>query len=146
MLGSMIVNRPVTIARGKLVILPGDGEIAAPGSGATITLYDQILDYPIAHVALSGVQIPQCPFSRLQLTVLSSADSAANGIVFAESQDDGVNFDTASTQTYLTASGLMTFDYACRGGHPRITYQNSAAVLTSWRFTLTGILERSAIT
>lgn len=124
----------IVIRRGILAPAAGEPEQAAPGSGATITIYDQTADHNGV-----GNQKPVCPFERLQFTVFSSADSAANGVVFAESED-GTNFDTVSTQTYLTANGLTTFDYLCRGGHPKITYQNSASVLTSWRYTLTGII------
>lgn len=133
-----IVNRPVVIARGKLTINPGDGEVAAPGSGSTITLWDQLLDSPVT--SLPGVQHSMHPFSRYQLNILSSADSGASGLVFAESQDDGVNYDTISAQTYATANGLTSYDVLARGGHPKITYTNSASVLTSWRFTLIGII------
>lgn len=132
-----MVNRPVVIAKGKLTVPAGSGEIGPPGSGATITIYNSILDWNGVGTQPSGV-----PFSRLVLTLLSSADSAANGVVFAESMD-GVNIDTASTQTYLTANGLTTWDFLMRspgGSNVKITYANSAAVLTSWRFVLSGIL------
>lgn len=128
-------NRPVVIARGKFTVAPNDGEQGPPGSGATITIYDQTLDKPAA-----ATQVPQPPFARLKLSIFSSHDSAASGVVFAESQDDGANFDTTSTQTYLNANGLTTYYYLMRGGHPKITYQNSASVLTAWRYTLEGIV------
>jgi hypothetical protein len=80
------------------------------------------------------------PFARYQLNVESSHDSGVNGVVFSESQDDGANFDSISTQTYSAANGLTSYDVLSRGGHPKITYTNSASVLTSWRYTLLGII------
>lgn len=128
------VDSRMVIHRGILAPAAGEPEQAAPGSGATVTIYDQTADHNGV-----GNQKPACPFERLQFTVMSSADSAASGVVFAESED-GTNFDTVSSQSYTAASGLTTFDFLCRGGHPKITYQNSASVLTSWRYTLTGIM------
>jgi hypothetical protein len=46
---------------------------------------------------------------------MSSHDSGANGVVFTESQDDGTNFDTISSQTYSAANGLVTFDFLSSG-------------------------------
>lgn len=130
-----IVNRPVTIRRGKLTVPAGDPEQAAPTSGQTITLYDQTLDSTNA----PGNQKVLPPWSRIRLTLFSSHDSGANGVVYAESQD-GTNFDTLSTFTYLNANGSSTYDFLYRGGHPKITYTNSANTLTSWRYTLEGII------
>lgn len=133
-----MLNRPVVIVRGKFTIQAGDGEIAPPGSAATITLWDQVLDSPIT--SLPGTQRKMNPFSRYVLNIFSSHDSGASGVVFSESQDDGTNYDTISSQTYLNANGLTSYDVLSRGGHPKITYTNSASVLTAWRFTLLGIL------
>lgn len=131
-----MVNRPVILAKGKLTIPAGSGEIAAPGSGATITLYNSASDWNGIGSQPTGV-----PFSRLVLSMNSSADSAASGVVFLEALD-GVNFDSTSTFSYTTASGLTAFDFLVRspGASVKVTYQNSAAVLTTWRFVLTGIL------
>src|SRR5579872_255010 len=131
-------NRPVVIAKGKLSPTDNEtgGAIGPPASGATITLYDSSKDYGNLNLPAAGP-----PFSRIVLTINSSADGVASGIVFSEAMD-GVNFDTAATASYTTASGLSTFDFLVRsqGAALKLTYQNSANTLTVWRFVLTGII------
>jgi hypothetical protein len=134
MLGAFGVNRPIIIRRGKLAPVNGEGEQGPPASGATITIYDQTLDRPTGLTDL----VP-APAARYQFSVMSSNDSAASGVVFAETHD-GTNFDTVSSQTYSAANGLTTYEYLSRGGLLKITYQNSANTLTSWRYTLSMIL------
>jgi len=133
-----MVNRPVVITKGKFSPTGNEagGVIGPPGSGVTITLYDSTKDYAGLNTPPNGP-----PFSRIVLTLNSSADSAASGLVFAQAED-GINFDTVSAFTYPTASALQTYDFLVRspGSPVKITYQNSAAVLTYWRFVLTGIL------
>lgn len=130
-----MTNRPVTIRVGKLTVAAGGPEQAPPGSGATITIYESVLDWNGR-----GDQAPGLPFSRLVFTMISSHDSAANGVVFADALD-GVNYSTVSSQTYLTANGETTYDFLVRSGsNVKITYQNSANVLTTWRYRLLGIL------
>jgi hypothetical protein len=133
-----MVNRPVIIAKGKFVPTGNEtsGAIGPPGSGSTITLYDSTKDFAAMNIPAAGV-----PFSRFVFTLNSSADSGASGVVFSEALD-GVNFDSTDTKSYTTASGLTAFDFLVRspGASVKLTYQNSAAVLTVWRFVLTGIL------
>ncbi len=133
-MASPLLDKRILIRTGKLAPAAGEPEQAAPGSGATITIYDQTADHNGV-----GNQKPACPFDRITFTLMSSHDSGASGVVFSESED-GTNFDTVSSQTYTASNGLTTFDFLCRGGHPKIAYTNSANVLTSWRYTLTGIL------
>jgi hypothetical protein len=111
------------------------GTDAPPGSGATITIYDSSVAPPTHK---SGV-----PFNRLQLNVYSSHDSAANGVAFLSSFDNGSNFRTQSTNTYLNSDGATSYDYLQRGRHTRITYENSANVLTAWEMELWGVYDRN---
>lgn len=130
-----MVNRPVTIRVGKFAPLAGGPEQSPPGSGATITIYDSVLDWNGI-----GAQAAGLPFSRVVLTLFSSHDSGASGLVFANKLD-GVITDTVVSYTYSAAGGEFTYDYLVRSGSNLvITYTNSASVLTAWRYCLLGIL------
>jgi hypothetical protein len=129
-------NRTVVIKRGKLSPNANDGEQAAPGSGATITIYDSTANWN----NIGNSRSPGVPFSRLQLNIYSSHDSAANGVVFQSAFGDGTNFRNQSTQTYTNASGPTTYDYLQKGDQTKITYQNSANTLSAWEYTLLGII------
>lgn len=129
----MSVEDRVLIKRGNLA--GTEGTQAAPGSGATITIFD------------STTMVPQwapygLPFQRLDFSVISSANSAADGVKHYSSLDRGSNFDLIDDDTYATADGQTTYRYLLHGGHARITYENSASVLTVWRYELWGIYQR----
>ncbi len=130
-----MTNRPVSIARGSLVVPAGSGVTAAPGSGATITIYDSTAQD-------NGLRpFPHVPWSRLVLSINSSANSGALGVTFEGSEDDGLNWDVMQAgQTYLTANGLTQFDCLVTSPQVRVKYVNSAAVLTTWRMYLEGIV------
>ena len=129
------VNRPVWIARGVLSPAAGSGEQSPPGSGATITIYDST-------AGNNGLQFSTpVPFSRLVLSINSSANSAASGVIVEGSEDNGTNWDAmTAAQTYLTGSGLTAYDIAVTSPQVRIRYTNSASVLTTWRMSLEGII------
>ena len=129
------VNREILIARGVLAPAAGSGEQAAPGSAATITIYDSTVNS-------NGLQFSTpLPFSRLVLTILSSNDSGAQGVVVNGSDDNGLHWDLVQIgQSYLAANGLTTFDILVVTPQVQIKYTNSANVLTSWRMSLTGVL------
>jgi len=130
-----IVNRPIQIARGVLTPAAGSGETAPPASGATITIYDSTANN-------NGLQgNPAIPFTRLVLTVKASADGAASGITCEGSNDNGAHWETMQAAvSYLTASGLMTFDFPVTMPQARIKYVNSAATLTVWEMSLIGVI------
>jgi hypothetical protein len=127
----------ILVGRGALVAAPGIA--GPPGSGATITIINTAdVTTPL------GMAYPQgLPWNRLQFSMISSHDSAASGVVRATSLDRGTNFDTVATSTYLTADGQTTYDMLTRGGHVKITYQNSANVLTVWRWEIWAIRDRN---
>lgn len=125
----------VLIQRGNLT--GTGGAQAAPGNGATITLFDSTAVVPMWD--------PIClPFERIQVNIFSSHDSGANGVVFSSSFDRGANFRTQSTQTYLAANGATTYDYLLKGGHLKVAYTNSANGLTAWEMEIFGVYDRSA--
>ena len=113
------------------------GAQAAPGSAATITIFDS------TDPAANNPWPHGLPFERTTLTLVSSADSGADGVVHASSVDRGTNWDTQDTDTYATADGSTTWDYLIKGGHLRIRYTNSASVLTGWRYELWGHYDRN---
>lgn len=129
------VNRPIQIARGVLSPAAGSGEQSPPGSGATIIIFDSTAN-------ANGKQFNTgIPFSRLALTIVSSADSAANGVIVEGSEDNGATWDAMATASqYLTASGLVAFDIFVTAPQVRIRYINSAAVLTTWKMSLVGVI------
>lgn len=124
----------VLLRRGNLTGTAGAQ--AAPGSGATITLFDSSTVDP----AWDPIGLP---FERLQVNIFSSHDSGANGVAFTSSFDRGTNFRSQSTNTYLNANGATTYDYLLKGGHVKAAYTNSANVLTSWEMEVWGVRDRN---
>lgn len=125
----------VLLAKGNLT--GTGGAQAAPGSGATITIYDStVANIGSAH--LDGVV-----FNRIQVNIYSSHDSGASGVVFSSSFDRGTNFRTQNTDTYLNADGPTTFDYLMKGGHFKVAYTNSANALTAWEMEVFGCYDRN---
>lgn len=133
---SMTWNRPITIARGILAPVAGDPEQSPPGSGATITIYDSTLDKP------TGIKSKESqPFGRIRLTMYSSHDSAASGVVFNLSEDYGAHWRQQSAQSYTNAGGVTSYDLNASGAADvQILYTNSANVLTAWEMSLVGIV------
>lgn len=100
------------------------GYIVAPGSGATITLWDSNADGTAKSIGFR--------YKRVIVNVYSSHASAASGLSFQESHDDGTNWDelvayTVSATTYTKSLVGMS------APRIRVRYTNSANVLTSWR-------------
>jgi hypothetical protein len=124
----------VLLARG---FLTGTGAYAPPGSGATITIFDST-DSKLSSW-LDGL-----PFNRITLSVYSSHDSGASGVVFSSSFDRGGNFRSQSATTYTNATdGARTWDYLIKGGHVKVAWTNSANVLTAWEMELHGVYDRN---
>jgi len=123
------------ITRGALLGVANSGTEAPPGSSATITIFDST----VAPTEMkSGV-----PCNRVQLNIYSSHDSGASGLVFSSSFDNGLNFRTQASYTYLNANGATTYDYLMKGRHVKIAYTNSANVLTAWEMELWGVYDRN---
>lgn len=116
----------------------GSGEQAAPTSGQTITVFDSTAN------ANAQQFITPLPFARLMLTINSSADSAASGVTFEGSEDNGANWNTMqAAQKYLTANGVTQYDIVVLAPQVRIKYANSASTLTTWQMALIGYFDRS---
>lgn len=134
----------VLLRRWKFAPTANESTVAAPGSGATVTLFDS---------TLSGNGLPPItplPFNRIQVNHFSSHDSAASGVVFSSNFDGGnatapasSNWRQQSTQTFTNAGGATTWDYLLKGGHVKVTYQNSANVLTAWEGEIYGVYDRN---
>ena len=133
---SSTTDNRVILGRGNLT--GTGGAAAAPGSGATVTILDTTTGNSFA------AMVDRIPFARVQFNLLSSHDSGASGIVFSSSFDRGANFDTQQTYTYVASGGAKSYDYEVLGGHLKIAYTNSASVLTSWRWEVVGIYDRSS--
>lgn len=123
----------VVLARRYLL---GTGSQAPPGNGSTITLFDST-------AAGNNANLDCTKFNRIQVNITSSHDSGASGVVISSSFDQGTNFDTQNTYTYLTANGATTYDYLVRGGNVKVAYTNSANVLTGFRCEVVGIYDRN---
>jgi hypothetical protein len=94
--------------------------VAPPGSGATITVWEQ-------------QNIPT-DVATLALAVRSSHDSAANGVTFEVSFDAGASWDAVQAgSSYVAAGGMVVLTAPRVGTHMRVRYANSANVLTIWR-------------
>jgi hypothetical protein len=111
------------VARGKLSTSTGDGFIAAPGSAATITLFDSGADNSVSTVGAA--------VKRVIVNIYASAASAASGLTFDETHDNGTNW--RNVVSYTVAANTYTKSYVSMSApRIRVTYTNTAAVLTAW--------------
>lgn len=113
------------------------GYIVAPGSGATITIWDSGSREGTQQL-YEGTNAKAVRWKRLIMTNVPSADSGASGVSFEASFDNGTNWDVIVTYTD-TAAGAPNIHYVSVS-YPRIRvrYTNSASVLTTWRGSLVG--------
>jgi hypothetical protein len=97
------------------------GFITAPGSAATITLWD------------SGAATKQGErYKRAIVSVYSSHASGTLGLSFQESWDDGTNWDELTSYT-ISATTYTKNVVAMSAPRIRVRYTNSSNVLTTWR-------------
>jgi hypothetical protein len=113
-------------------LLSKTSDVAQPASGATVTLFNS--------TANSGAIGRGARFKTLVVNVQSSHDSAANGLVIEESDDDGVTWTAIYTKSYVAATDLR---FKVRTGaisapELRVRFTNSANALTTWRFSVLG--------
>lgn len=123
-------NRQQVLAKWTTAGTAVQGFIAAPGSGATITLYDSGADGSTSTNA--GAR-----FKRLIVNVISSAASAASGLQFDESHDNGTNWDNLVSYS-VSATTYTKSIVSVSAPRVRVRYVNSAAVLTTWRGAVIG--------
>lgn len=98
--------------------------IVAPGSGATITLYDSGSSEP---AGARGARM-----KRVIAAIYASHASAASGLSFEVSYDNGTNWDV--WVQYSISATTLTVNYVSMAAPRwRIRYTNSASVLTAWR-------------
>ena len=100
-----------------------------PASGATVVLYQSNLPNAKRYGAR---------FKMLMINIISSADSAANGVTVDESNDGGTTWDNLTAFTYATASGYVKTYVKVSAPEVRVRYANSAATLSTWRFAVLG--------
>lgn len=122
-------DRQQILAKWTTAGTAAQGFIAAPGNGSTITIWD----------SNAGGKSPNggARFKRLILDNFSSHASAANGVSFEESSDDGANWEVLIQYTQ-TAAGYDKRYVSVSAPRVRLQYINSAAVLTAWRGCLIG--------
>jgi hypothetical protein len=134
-------GKPVVLYRGVLSAAAGTGQSSAPGNGATVTLWSSNLANPGA-----GSFYPPMPLKRFGLTILSSHDSAANGVIVEESEDGSV-WDSISAifpQVYTAANGRQFWDIKKTAAHIRFRYINSANPLAKWQASIEGLVDEAA--
>jgi hypothetical protein len=133
--------KPRILRKFVLVNSQGAGSLslAAPGSGATITIWD-------SGDNLSGNAARHPTWTRWERFPISLITSHAGTILVEATADDGTNWDSLYSIA-VPGSTTVTFQrdiypgaYYPRG---RIRYTNSASVLTAWRGTLAGIINRA---
>lgn len=105
-----------------------------PASGATATLWDST-----KRDGVNATSDNRGLYAKaLIINIESSHDSAANGLVIAESDDGGANWSTVYSRTYTQAvDGRLKVIYKLVGA-PEIwvTYENSANTLTTFRWSV----------
>lgn len=114
----------------------GIAAVAAPGSGATVTLW---LSTDNSRLAMQTARV-----KRLIINVYSSHASAANGLQIDESNDGGPT-NWRNVVSYTVAATTYTKNYvAVSAPYVRVRYVNSANLLTTWEYSvLTDEDERS---
>jgi FlaG/FlaF family flagellin (archaellin) len=113
----------ICVARGKLVTATGDGFIAAPGSGATITLLDTGADQSVSAVGAA--------VKRVIVNLYVSHASVASGLQFDETHDNGTNW--RNVISYTIAATTYTKSYVSMSApRIRVRYVNDTNVLTAW--------------
>lgn len=108
--------------------------VTAPGSGATIDV-----------LALTGKAAADT--RRLEVSINSSADSAAAGVAFTYLPDNSAStYRTFTSYSYATANGVTIYDVVVPSGANglKVTYANSAAVLTTWEGTIAAFYDERA--
>ena len=123
-------GRQELLKRWTLTGTAAQGYVAAPGSGATITIWDSGNNDPSGSRAVR--------WKRLIYTNTASADSGANGVSFEASYDNGTNWDVIVQYSDTTAGAPNIRYVSVSAPRLRVRYTNSAAVLTSWRGSLVG--------
>ena len=106
--------------------------VAAPGSGATITLYDSNVNVG------TNRSTPHRGLRYKHVTVsgMTSHSSAANGLRLFNCFD-GTTFETAASQDESVTGGTeFKFDFTPSAPRWKITYENDTNVLTTWRFSI----------
>lgn len=125
----------VQLARG--VLTPPqpnpEGFVAAPGSGATIVLWQSSNDANDRRARGANAGRRK---KRLVINVFASAASAVNGLNIQESQD-GTNF--RDLVSFTVAATTYTKNYiAVSAPFLKVNYTNTAAVLTAWEMSVLG--------
>ena len=106
----------------------GNGAVAAPGSGSTITLWSSAGN--IASATMGS------RWKRLLINIKASAASAANGLQIDESVDNS-NWDNLVSFTIAANPYTKNVILVC-APFVRVRYVNSAAVLTTWIMSVLG--------
>lgn len=130
-------GRQQILARWKTGGTAANGYIVAPGSGATITLWDSGADEAAQQLQVTsgtkGIRL-----KRLIYTSTSSADSGASGVSFEQSSNNGSTWNVIVTYTD-TAAGAPNIHYVSISfPRVRVRYTNSASVLTTWDGQIVG--------
>lgn len=106
----------------------GSAAVAAPGSGATITLWSS-----------SGNEVQSTQgahYKRLIINIYTSHVSAASGLQIDESVD---NSNWRNVVSYTIAATTYTKNFvAVAAPFVRVRYVNSANVLSTWEMTVIG--------
>jgi hypothetical protein len=130
-------GRQEILARWILAGTAAQGYIPAPGSAATITIWDSGSNEG-AQQLQGASNVKGVRFKRLIMESTTSHDSGASGVVFQSSSDNGTNWDTIVSYTD-TAAGAPNIHYVSVSfPRVRVRYTNSANVLTAWRGSLVG--------
>jgi len=116
------------LRRGVTSPAAGSGDLAAPTSGQTITLWQSNSN---VNSTWGGPR-----WKRLIINIYSSHASAANGLTIDESVD-GTNWRNVTS--YTISATTYTKNYvAVSAPYIRVQYQNSANTLTTWEMAILG--------
>lgn len=111
---------------------------SAPGSGATVTLWDSSIDYN--RTATAGtITNGAAKYKRALVTIYSSHASGTGGFTLEWCATAGGTYRTvngAGSGETVSATTLTHRDFDLIGPNMRIKYVNSSNVLTTWQVTI----------
>lgn len=108
----------------------GTGAVAAPASGATITLWASNTNNGSSYTNTAR-------YKRLIVNIYSSHLSAANGLQIDESNDGGTTWRNVASYSIVATTYTKTY-CAVSAPHVRARYVNSANALTTWEMSVLG--------
>ena len=107
----------------------GNGAVAAPASGATITLWSSDGN--------ANIPTQAARYKKLIINLYVSHLSAASGLQVDESNDGGTTWRNLASYSIAATTYTKTYQ-TVSAPHVRVRYVNSANTLSTWELSVLG--------